>query len=148
MFSPALAVLFSEMRAHPKESTFNQVVMNMTDEQMLDLLRLDGDEGLKRIMSAYSRLAYSIAAEILADNEDRNEAVNDAFYKVWRARDDIDLSRASLKGYVAMVVRSCSLNKLKSLKHYEPLPENELDLGIDVDFSSDEAARVNERIIR
>lgn len=120
----------------------------MTDEQMLQLLRSDADEGLRRIMSAYSALAYSIAAGFLADGEDRREAVNDTFYKVWRAREDIDLSRASLKGYVAMVARSCALNKLKSLKHYEPLPENEADLGIDVDFSSEDAAKVNEEIIR
>ena len=120
----------------------------MTDEQMLDLLRRDGDEGLKHIMSAYSGLAFSIAAGILSSSEDRNEAVNDTFYKVWRAREDIDLTRASLKGYVAMVARSCSLNKLKSLSQYEPLPEDELDLGIDVDFGNDEAARVNEGIIR
>ena len=109
----------------------------MTDEQMLDLLRRDGDEGLKHIMSAYSGLAFSIAAGILSSSEDRNEAVNDTFYKVWRAREDIDLTRASLKGYVAMVARSCSLNKLKSLSQYEPLPEDELDLGIDVDFGND-----------
>ena len=120
----------------------------MTDEQMLTLLRFDADKGLKQIMSAYSGLAYSIAASILPDSEDRHEAVNDAFYKVWRARDDIDLSRAGLKSYVAMVTRSCCLNKLKSMKQYEPLPDSETDLGIDVDFGSDESARVNEGIIR
>ena len=120
----------------------------MTDEQMLTLLRFDADKGLEQIMSAYSGLAFSIAAGILADSEDRREAVNDTFLKVWRAREDIDLSRAGLKGYVAMVARSCALSKLKSLKQYEPLPENEADLGIDVDFGSDEAARVNEQIIK
>ena len=120
----------------------------MTDRDMLELLRSDGDEGLKRVMSAYSGLVYSIAAGILSDNEDRREAVSDTFYKVWRAREDIDLSRASLKGYIAMAARSCALNKLKSLKQYEPLPENEADLGIDVDFDSDESAKINEDIIR
>ena len=47
-----------------------------------------------------------------------------------------------------MAARSCALNKLKSLKHYEPLPENEADLGIDVDFDSSESAKINEDIIR
>ncbi len=108
----------------------------MTDEQMLTLLRFDADKGLEQIMSAYSGLAYSIAASILPDSE------------VWRAREDIDLSRAGLKSYVAMVTRSCCLNKLKSMKQYEPLPDSETDLGIDVDFGSGESARVNERIIK
>ena len=120
----------------------------MTDEKLLALLRFDEDEGLKEMMSAYSRLVYSIAANVLSSDEDRKEAVNDTFYKVWRARNDIDLERASLKSYVSMVARSCALSKLKSLKQYEPLPENELDLGIDADFSSDSAARQNESIIR
>ena len=120
----------------------------MNEKEMLDLLGVDADKGLKCIMSAYSGLAYSIAAGILADSEDRHEAVNDTFYKIWKAREDIDLSRASLKGYIAMVARSCSLNKLKTLKQYEPLPENEADLGIDVDFSSENSARANEEIIR
>ena len=120
----------------------------MTDREMLELLRNDGDEGLKRIMSAYSGLVNSIAAGILRDNEDRREAVSDTFCKIWRTREEIDLSRASLKGYIAMAARSCALNKLKSLKQYEPLPENEADLGVDADFSSAESARVNEEIIR
>ncbi|MBR6874143.1 MAG: sigma-70 family RNA polymerase sigma factor [Ruminococcus sp.] len=119
----------------------------MTDEKLLQILLTDSENGLELVMSAYSKLAYSIAAGILASEEDRREVVNDTFYKVWRARQDIDLDRASLKSYVAMVARSCSLSKLKTLHRYEPLPDNEADLGIDVDFTSDEAARTNERII-
>ena len=119
----------------------------MTDEELLGLLRSDSEEGLRRVMSAYSGLVYSIAAGVLSSEEDRRETVNDTFYKVWRAREDIDLERASLKSYVAMVARSCSLSKLKSLKQYEPLPDNEADLGIDVDFTTEQSAKINERII-
>ncbi len=119
----------------------------MTDEKMLLLMCSGDEEGLKYAMSAYSRLVYSIAAGILSSEEDRAEVVNDTFYKVWRARRDIDLNRASLKAYIAMVARSCALSKLRQVRQCEPLPDNESDLGIDVDFSSDESARLNEKII-
>ena len=129
------------------ESTFDQVVMNMTDEQLLGLLRSDRETGLQAVMSAYSGLVYSVAAGILAGEEDRREVVNDTFYKVWRLRDEIALSRAGLKSYVAMVARSCSLDKLKTLRPHEPLSDNEADLGIDVDFEDERSAKINEKII-
>lgn len=119
----------------------------MTDDNMLELMRSGDEKGLEYVMSAYSRLAQAIAAGILSDEQDCKEAVSDAFYKIWRNRMEIDLSRASLKNYVAMVTRSCALNKLKTLKQYEPLPDDERDLGIEADFSNELAAKHNERII-
>lgn len=139
--------VFDRRAVYYSESTFNQVVMNMTDQELLVLLRSDREKGLQAVMSAYSRLVYSIVSGILTSEEDRGEAVNDTFYKVWRLREEIDLSRAGLKGYVSMVARTCALDKLKRLKVYEPLSDNEADLGIDVDFEDDRSAKANERII-
>ena len=128
------------------ESTF-KVVTDMTDEVMVRLMQQNDERGLEYTMSAYSRLAHSIAAGILGDEQDRREAVSDACYKIWRTRMEIDLSRASLKGYVSMVTRSCALNKLKSVKSFEPLPDDERDLGIEVDVTDELNARHNERVI-
>lgn len=119
----------------------------MTDEEMLRLMQMDDERGLEGAVSAYSRLAHSVAAGILKNEQDCSEAVSDAFYKVWRTRMEIDLSRASLKGYISMVTRSCALTKLRSVQSFEPLPDDERDLGIEVDFTDSLAARHNERLI-
>ncbi len=119
----------------------------MSDEEILRLMQSEDEKGLEELMKTYSRLAEAIAAGFLKSEEDRQEAVSDTFYKIWRTRMEIDLSRAGLKSYVSMVARSCSINKLKTIQSFEPLPDDERDLGIEVDLTNDLAAKHNEKVI-
>ena len=119
----------------------------MTDEKILALLRRDDEKGLTAAMGRYSRLAYSVAGGMLDAPEDIEEVVSDTFYKVWEHRRDIDTDKGSLKNYICMVARSSTLNKLRSRSITEPLPDEERDLGIEVDFSKESAAEHNRRVI-
>lgn len=119
----------------------------MTDDKITALMRSDDERGLTAAMSRYSRLVSSIAAGMLSTEEDVEEVISDTFYKVWDNRAEIDTEKGSLKNYICMVARGCTLNKLRSLDITEPLPDDERDLGIDVDFSSEYAARHNREVI-
>ena len=119
----------------------------MTDEKILALLRSDDEKGLTAAMSKYSRLAASVAAGMLESKEDIEEVTSDTFYKVWNNRASIDTEKGSLKNYICMTARSCTLNKLRTLRATEPLPEDERDLGIEVDFTDESAAEHNRKVI-
>ena len=119
----------------------------MTDEKILALLRADDEKGLTAAMSRYSRLVASVAAGMLSSKEDIEEVASDTFYKVWNSRQSIDTEKGSLKNYICMIARSCTLNKLRTLSVTEPLPDDERDLGIEVDFTHESAAEHNRKII-
>lgn len=119
----------------------------MTDEKIIALMREKNEQGLIALMSKYQRLVESTAAHMLGSKEDIEEVAADTFYKIWQTSDRIDLSKGSLKNYICMVGRSITVNKLRTLSQAEQLPEEERDLGIDVDFSTAEASKHNKEII-
>ena len=119
----------------------------MTDEKILALLRADDEKGLTAAMSRYSRLVGSVAAGMLESKEDIEEVTSDTFYKVWNNRASIDTGKGSLKNYICMVARSCTVNKLRTLSMTEPLPDDERDLGIEADFTTESAAEHNRKVI-
>ncbi|MBR4622117.1 MAG: sigma-70 family RNA polymerase sigma factor [Ruminococcus sp.] len=119
----------------------------MTDERIVALLHDGSEKGLAAIMSKYSKLVRSVAAGMLGSQEDIEEVEGDVFYKVWKNRDRIDLGKSSLKSYVCMVARSCTIDKLRTLDAVSRLTDDELELGVEADFSTPDAARHNRSVI-
>ncbi len=66
----------------------------------------------KRMKSRLLRLAY----RILNNREDAEEAVQEAFIKIWEKRSQID-KNANIDGFATVVLRNICLDKFKS-KHY------------------------------
>lgn len=119
----------------------------MTDEKILVLMCEGKEEGLTAAMSKYHRLVDSISSVMLELKEDREEVAADTFYKVWTHCREIDLKKGSLKNYICMVGRSLTVNKLRELSQAEALPDEERDLGIEADFSDENSAEQNRRVI-
>ncbi len=119
----------------------------MEDAQLLELLETDSDEALGIVKSRYSALVKLVVSQIVSDAEDCEEAVSDTFIKLWRTRKSIDLGLSSLKTYICTVARSCALNKLRGKKVCEPIPENENDLGVEIDYTGEAAKSINRRIV-
>ena len=119
----------------------------MTDEKILSLMREGDERGLTAAIDKYQRLVLSIAAGMLSAKEDREEVAADTFYKVWKTADCIDTEKASLKTYICMVGRGLTINKLRQVKVTEELPEQERDIGFEVDFSTEQAAEHNRQVI-
>ena len=124
-----------------------RTVRSVNDETVLAMLRDNDEKGLDAAMGKYSRLVRSIAAGMLNSEEDIEEVTSDTFYKVWNNRAEIDTEKGSLKNYVCMVARSCTINKLRTVSVTEPLPDDERDLGLEVDFSTEYAAEHNRKVI-
>ena len=122
----------------------------MTDMDILSLLKSDDTKGLDEAFAKYRGLVESIAAKQLESRSDIEETVSDTFFKLWRYRFEIDPERRSFKGFLCMVARSCTADKLKSLnriKRQEPIPLGENDIGVDVDYDNAAAREHNHRLI-
>ncbi len=80
----------------------------MKDEQILDLYWARSEHAIAETEKKYGRYCYSIANQILCDEEDVKEIMNDAYLKLWNT---IPPQRPSiLKSYVGMISRQLALN--------------------------------------
>ena len=122
----------------------------MNDEDILRLMKSSDTRGLEEAMKKYKGLVLSIAAKMLESDSDCDEVVSDTFFKLWRYRFEIDPERRSFKGFLCMVAKSCTTDKLRSLnriKRQEVTPPKENDIGIEVDYDDLQAKKHNQKLI-
>ena len=122
----------------------------MDDSEIIELLKNDDTRGLEEAVRLYRGTAESAAARMLSDPADREEAVSDTFFKLWRYRHVIDPEKSSLRTFIGMIARSCAADRLRSLqriKRQEVIPLEENDIGVDVDYDSAASKEHNQRLI-
>lgn len=80
----------------------------MDDEKILDLYWARSETAISETEKKYGRYCYSIARQILGDEEDVKEVLNDTYLKMWNT---IPPQRPSLlKSYAGMISRQLALN--------------------------------------
>lgn len=84
----------------------------MNDKQIIELYLRRNENALHETSIKYGSYCYSIANNILFNNEDSEECVNDTWLKAWNA---IPPHRPNhLRMFLAKIVRNLSFDKLKS----------------------------------
>lgn len=119
----------------------------MSDKEILALMCSDNEEGLDRLIIKYGALVKTVVGYIVRNTSDCEEAVSDTFYKVWKNRCSIDLSRKSLKNYVCMSARSCAVDKVRGIGRHDNIDIEGNDIGVDVDYTDETAKKINQQII-
>lgn len=85
----------------------------MTDERIIEMLFARDEAALGEIEKKYSAFCHTVAANILAIREDREECVNDVLLALWNA---IPPERPeSLKAYISRIVRNIAYNKTRAM---------------------------------
>ena len=78
------------------------------EEKILALLIEKPEKGLEKLMNTYAGLVYTIVHNKLYPNcskEDVEECVSAIFYEVYENRNSIDLSKGSLKSFLAVLAK-------------------------------------------
>lgn len=78
------------------------------DNEILKLLQCKGDKGLEMMMDKYMGLVYTIVHSKIAticSKEDIEECVSDVFYELYKNSQKIDLAKASLKTFLALIAK-------------------------------------------
>ena len=123
---------------------------SVEDSEIVSLMKKDDTKGLEAAVEKYRSAVELIAAGMLSEPADREEAVSDTFFKLWRSRGLIDTGRSSLKTYISIIARSCSADRLRSIRRLhrqEAIPLEENDIGVDVDYDSAVARKHNQDLI-
>ena len=114
----------------------------MTDKQLLKKLKKDKNSGLSLIIDLYSGLLYKIAANVIlpvGTYEDVEECVSDSFLSFYGEIERLDLEKASIKAYLAVITKRKAIDAYRRLKNTAYLTEDEEAASNEVtqDFSFD-----------
>lgn len=85
----------------------------------MDRMATGDASALGELYDAHARSVYSLALRILGDSSDAEEVVQDVFTQAWRQAARYDPRRATIIGWLLMMTRSRSLDRLRA-RHARP----------------------------
>ena len=90
----------------------------MNEKKLIDAIQNRDESAAAYVIDRYSRLLWSAEAPVLRNigtAEDLEECVADAFVYLWEHPEKFDLTRGSLKSWLAMIVRSRAIDRYRQL---------------------------------
>jgi RNA polymerase sigma-70 factor, ECF subfamily len=91
----------------------------VADPDLVVQLAAGSQEALAALYDRYGRLAYSVALRILGDPGRAEDAVQDAFLKIWTGASSFDPRRGSLRTWLLASVRNRSIDYLRGRGAHE-----------------------------
>lgn len=118
----------------PQASTQNGTP---TDQQLMQQIRGREADALSRVYDLYSTVVFSVAMRVLRDSAAAEDVMQEVFLKLWQKPDSFADQRGSLCGWLAVVARNRSIDKIRSSRRLENVDDlqlsNNIDLGADAE---------------
>ncbi len=94
-------------------------------------------DALSRVYDLYSTVVYSVAMRVLRDSAAAEDVMQEVFLKLWQQPESFADHRGSLCGWLAVVARNRSIDKIRSSRRMENVDDlqlsNNIDLGADAE---------------
>ncbi len=91
----------------------------VADPDLVIQLAAGSQEALAALYDRYGRVAYSVALRILGDPGRAEDAVQEAFLKIWTNASSFDARRGSLRTWLLVSVRNRSIDYLRGRGAHE-----------------------------
>jgi RNA polymerase sigma-70 factor, ECF subfamily len=98
-----------------------QLMEGDNDVELAGALAAGDVDALGQLYDRYGPLAYSVSVRILGDSGRAEDAVQDAFLKLWHGAARFDARRGSLRTWVITAVRNRSIDYLRGRGAHERL---------------------------
>lgn len=86
----------------------------MTQEELLPLIYKKDDKAFTLLYDMYAKSLFGIIATLLKNPEDAQDALQEAFIKIWKNIDTYDENKGRLYSWMVTITRNCALDKLRS----------------------------------
>ena len=91
----------------------------LADTDLVAQLAAGSQEALAELYDRYGRLAYSVALRVLGDPGRAEDAVQEAFLRIWSHAASFDVRRGSLRTWLLTAVRNRSIDYLRGRGAHE-----------------------------
>jgi len=88
--------------------------MAVEDREIVQGVAGGDADAFAALYDRFSGRAYSLLVMILSDKEEAEDALQEAFFDVWRLAERYDPSLASVKAWIMMIVRSRGIDRLRA----------------------------------
>lgn len=85
-----------------------------SDSHLLDQIATGDATALGALYDAHARTVFALAKRVLVRQEDAEEVVQDVFAYVWGHAGRYDAGRATVAGWLVMMTRTRSIDKLRA----------------------------------
>ena len=110
---------------HINRSPPNLRVVGMTLEEQLIATGKGDRAAFRALFDSYSRVAMGIAVRLLREREAAEDAVQEAFLRLWRLADRFDPERGCAKAWLSVIVRNTALDQMRLRKPMAALDEHD-----------------------
>lgn len=86
----------------------------LADDRLADRLRAGDTEALGELYDRYASIALATALRVVADRQEAEDVVHDAFVAVWRKIDRFDSERGALRAWLMTVVRNRAIDRVRA----------------------------------
>jgi len=115
------------------------------DEELITAVARGDHPALLALYDRYGRIAFGLAYRILSDAGAAEEAVQDAYLRVWRRASTFDAVRGGTRSWLLTIVHHCAIDLLRRRAGAPPLVAG-LDEVADRRAVPDAWSEVSERI--
>lgn len=96
------------------------------DADLLGKVQRGDESAMAAIYDRYSKVVYSVALRVLRDPASAEDVLQEIFMQVWRSPARFIATRGSLGGWLAVVTRNRSIDKLRRKRPTEQVEEMQL----------------------
>ncbi|NLY46277.1 MAG: sigma-70 family RNA polymerase sigma factor [Tissierella sp.] len=98
------------------------------EDKIIELIKLENDEGVKVLVKNYSGLIYYIVSNIVEDQEYIEECMNDIYMKIWRSINSYSKEKSKFTTWITAISRNSAIDYYKKKQGiYEELKEDFVD---------------------
>jgi RNA polymerase sigma-70 factor, ECF subfamily len=97
----------------------SEAAEGLADPDLVAQLAAGSQEALAQLYDRYGRVAYSVAFRVLGDPGRAEDAVQEAFMKIWNNAPSFDVRRGSLRTWLLTAVRNRSIDYLRGRGAHE-----------------------------
>lgn len=93
------------------------------DDQMVRDFLASKSSGLESVYAAYGRPLYSVARNVLGNDDDAQDCVHDALVRIWQRSGSYRSERGSLRSYLLVSVRNEALTRKRNAARHLDIEE-------------------------
>ena len=101
-------------------------VSAQVDADLLDKVQRGDEQAMALLFDRYSKIVYSVALRVLRDPSSAEDVLQEIFLQIWRSPAKFIATRGSLAGWLAVVARNRSIDRLRRKRPTEQVEEMQL----------------------
>jgi len=81
--------------------------------ELLNRIQQEDDSALSELYDQYSRLVYSVAYQVLENQQDAEEVTQDAFLRIWNKSELFDADKGKFVSWLLTLTKRIAIDKLR-----------------------------------